>query len=83
MKHFGFSAGSFKDVSRVAKINEILWTELFIDNKVALCEEIDSLIRNLNKFKSAIEDSDEQTLKKLLKESRLIKEKLDDENTES
>lgn len=83
MKHFGFSAGSFKDVSRVAKINEILWTELFIDNKVALCEEIENLIGNLNKFKSAIEDSDEQTLKKLLKESRLIKEKLDDENTES
>lgn len=45
----GFSAGSFKDVSRVANINETLWTELFLTNSENLCEEIGALIENLEK----------------------------------
>lgn len=82
-KHFGFSAGSFKDVSRVAKINETLWTELFIENKEALGKEIDNLISNLTSFKNAITESNAEELETMLRNSRLIKEKLDDEHSNS
>lgn len=82
-KHFGFSAGSFKDVSRVAKINEKLWTELFIENKDALCAEIECLTENLDKFKEAIDTMDYGKLESMLHKSRTIKEKLDNEHSES
>ena len=78
--HAGFSAGSFRDVSRVAKINETLWTQLFLDNKEMLCEEIDHLIGNLRKIQSFIQDDDSEQLKSILKEGRLIKEAIDREN---
>ena len=75
-KHKGFSAGSFLDVTRVANINETMWAELFLENKQALSDEIDILIKNLNLFKDAIDTSDEQTLRSLMKKSCQIKENL-------
>ena len=75
-KHNGFSAGSFLDVTRVARINENMWAELFLENKQALSDEIDVLIKNLNMFKNAIDNSDEQTLRSLMKKSCQIKENL-------
>ena len=47
MVHAGFSAGSYKDLTRVAKLNEHMWTELFLENPDYLAEEIDTLIENL------------------------------------
>lgn len=73
-KQKGFSAGSFRDVSRVAKINEVLWTELFLGNRENLCEELGMLIANLQKIKSAVSDADPQQIQRLLKEGRLAKE---------
>lgn len=75
-KHKGFSAGSYRDVSRVAHINEKLWAELFIENKEPLTEEIDILIDNLNEIKKAVKDGDRQNLEKLLAKSRIVKEEL-------
>ena len=43
----GFSAGSFKDMTRVARLNEDMWTELFLENKEALVREIDTLVEEL------------------------------------
>lgn len=70
----GFSAGSFQDLTRVAKLNEDMWTDLFIMNKCALLDEINILLGNLEKYKQAIENEDSDTLKELLREGRILKE---------
>lgn len=76
-QHHGFSAGSFRDVSRVAKINETLWSQLFIDNSPALCSEIDTLVKNLEQIKEYIEKSDAEKLSEILRHGRIIKEEID------
>lgn len=77
LKHHGFSAGSYKDLTRVAKLNEEMWSQLFLSNKKPLLQEIDSLITELKKYKIAIETEDKTTLKQLLKDGRERKEKVD------
>lgn len=74
--HNGFSAGSYRDVSRVARINETLWSELFISNKEPLVSELDLLINNLTAIRNHIENEDSEKLRKMLKKGRLIKEEL-------
>lgn len=75
-EHKGFSAGSYRDVSRVANINEQLWSELFIDNKAALTEELDTLIAHITEIKNAVANSDTESLRALLRRGRLVKERL-------
>jgi prephenate dehydrogenase len=75
-EHKGFSAGSYRDVSRVANINEELWSELFIDNQQALVGELDTLIANITNIKNAVAQGDDETLRALLRKSRQIKERL-------
>ena len=75
LKQTGFSAGSFKDLTRVAKLNENMWTELFLMNREPLLEEIDNIIDRLSEYRTAIENNDEKNLKQLLKEGRELKEK--------
>ena len=53
-QHVGFSAGSYHDVSRVARINEVMWTELFLENREPLLAELDLLLDNLKDFRDAI-----------------------------
>lgn len=65
-RHQGFSAGSYRDVSRVADINGTLWTRLFLDNRESLTAELDTLIDNITKLKEAINTEDEATLEALL-----------------
>lgn len=72
--HKGFSAGSFKDLTRVAKLNETMWTELFMENADFLTEEIDRIADELKKYSKAIKEKDEKTLFELLKEGRIAKE---------
>lgn len=72
--HHGFSAGSYRDLTRVARLNEVMWTELFLDNAEALTDEIDFLIDSLQKYSDAIKDKDEARLQALLREGRLLKE---------
>ncbi|MBQ1546272.1 MAG: prephenate dehydrogenase [Clostridia bacterium] len=74
--HKGFSAGSYRDVSRVASINENLWTDLFLDNSEPLCTEIDILIENLTTFRKLISEGNSEQLRELLKSARLVKESL-------
>ncbi len=78
-EHKGLSAGSFKDLTRVAYLNEIMWTELFFENKKNLISEIDGLIDNLRQYKAALENDDENKLKELLKTGRELKEMIDNE----
>ncbi len=75
--HRGLSAGSFKDMTRVAYLNEKMWTELFLENRGNLIGEIEVLIENLKMYKNALEEGDESRLYSLLKEGREKKERLD------
>ena len=71
----GFSAGSFQDLTRVAKLNEYMWSSLFMCNKKALLEEIDCFIEHFTQYKIAMENDDIDALRELLKDGRILKEK--------
>lgn len=75
--HKGFSAGSYKDMTRVAWLNENMWTELFLENKEPLLFELEYIISSLNEYKTAIENNDADTLKALLRDGRIAKELVD------
>ncbi len=75
-QHKGFSAGSYRDVSRVARINETLWTELFLDNREALSRELSTLIENLSSIQFALDQEDGEALRALLRKGRQVKEAL-------
>ena len=75
--HKGFSAGSYRDLTRVAWLNEKMWTQLFLANKENLADEIDVLIRNLSQYRDAILAEDAGRLEALLREGRLKKEAID------
>lgn len=72
-EHEGFSAGSFRDVSRVANINETLWAQLFLDNSTALCTQIDDLVKNLILIEDAVKDGNKENLEAILRKARIIK----------
>jgi prephenate dehydrogenase len=78
-EHLSFSAGSYRDLTRVAKLNETMWTELFLDNAEHLGFELDCLIRSLQEYRDAIAAGDAETLRRLLREGRERKEAIDTE----
>lgn len=75
--HAGFSAGSYRDVSRVASVDETLWAQLFLLNQTALCAEIDGLMERLQACRDAVAAGDQQALTALLREGRERKEEAD------
>jgi len=75
--HHGFSAGSYLDLTRVARLNEVMWTELFLHNGEKLCVELDALIEHLKEYRKAIAENDAETLQRLLREGRELKEATD------
>ena len=77
MQHHGFSAGSFRDMTRVARLSAKMWTELFLLNRDALLGELDALIEHLNEYRGALEMADEETLCRLLQEGTERKEIVD------
>ena len=70
----GFSAGSFKDLTRVAKLNEDMWTDLFLMNRSALLYEVDTIIGALQEYREALADQDAERLRALLRNGRILKE---------
>ena len=74
LKQAGFSAGSFKDMTRVARLNEDMWTTLFMMNQKPLVEEIDHMIEHLTEYRNAISDGNEKALHDLLRDGRELKE---------
>lgn len=64
----GFSAGSFQDLSRVAKLDEQMWTDLFLMNRDALLAELNTVIGNLQQYADALANEDADTLKSLLRD---------------
>lgn len=70
----GFSAGSFKDLTRVAKCNPEMWTSLFLDNRRALLNELDNIIFHLNEYREALDKNNAEQLFKLLQKGNDLKE---------
>ena len=75
--HKGFSAGSYKDMTRVAWLNPTMWAELFTENRDYLLNELDAYIASLNEYKTALEQGDTAALTKLLDDGRRLKEEVD------
>ena len=76
-EHSGFSAGSYRDLTRVAWLNPTMWADLFLENSDNLLFEIDQIIGELQKYRDAIAQRDEQALWDLLEEGRVTKEEVD------
>jgi prephenate dehydrogenase len=76
--HHGFSAGSYKDLTRVAWLSPDMWTELFLENGDMLNKEIDFLINSISEYRDAIARGDAETLRRLLDEGRMRKKEIDD-----
>lgn len=68
-RHEGLSAGSFRDMTRVAALNERMWSEIFLDNKDNLLTEIDGLIRHLQDYRDAIAKDDREALDEMMRDS--------------
>lgn len=72
-KRRGFSAGSFRDLTRVARLDEKMWTELMLDNREYLADELRILIENLKPYLEALENNDAEKLCECLREGRIAK----------
>lgn len=75
-QHRGFSAGSFADMTRVARLNEDMWTELFFDNREALLPIVEDLVTRMIEYRDALRDEDREGMRTLLRQGREIKERL-------
>jgi len=73
----GFSAGSYKDMTRVAWLNEDMWTEIFMSNRDNLSTEISYIIKSLQEYKAALDAGDADEIWKLLHEGKMAKEQID------
>ena len=77
LKHKGFSAGSYKDLTRVAWLNPQMWAELFLENRVNVLFELDYYIESLKQYQQAIRDKDMDALVQLLDEGKKRQEEVD------
>ena len=71
--HRGFSAGSYKDLTRVARLNAPMWRELFLDDADHLSEEIGHIVQSLQQYKDALDARDGERLEALLAEGDRLK----------
>ncbi len=77
LKHKGFSAGSYRDLTRVAWLNPQMWAELFLENRDNVLFELDYYIDSLKQYQQAIRDNDMDALVRLLEEGKKRKEEVD------
>ena len=75
--HRGFSAGSYKDLTRVAWLNADMWAELMLENRDFMLREMDVLLHNLTAYRDAMAENDFDGLRQLLQEGKEIKEEVD------
>ena len=76
-EHKGFSAGSYKDLTRVAWLNEDMWTELFLENRENLLKELRFIIEALSQYEDALQREDSEQLRLLLREGKERKKEID------
>jgi prephenate dehydrogenase len=77
LSHKGFSAGSYKDLTRVAWLNPQMWAELFLDNKDNILYELDYYIESLKAYREAVSSDNMDALVQLLDEGKKRKEEVD------
>lgn len=77
LQHKGFSAGSYKDLTRVAWLNARMWAELCMENRENMLFELNTYIESLQAYQEALQNKDMQTLTALLDEGRKRKEEVD------
>ena len=77
MNHKGFSAGSYKDLTRVAWLNPQMWAELFLENRDNTLSELDICIKSLQAYREALANYDLKALTALLEEGKRRKEEVD------
>lgn len=77
LSHKGFSAGSYQDLTRVARLNPAMWTELFLENKDNLIHELDTFITALSHYKEAMAHDDAPALFALLEAGSKRKQEVD------
>ena len=77
LEHKGFSAGSYRDLTRVAWLNPRMWAELFLENRDNVLFELDHLISSLTAYREAISQENEPLLISLLEEGKRCKEEVD------
>ena len=75
--HDGFSAGSYKDMTRVARLDPVMWGDLMTDNSANLIKELDELIFHLNEYRDALNNKDKEKLTRLLSEGNERKLSID------
>ncbi|MBE7062754.1 MAG: prephenate dehydrogenase [Clostridia bacterium] len=75
--HKGLSAGSYKDLTRVAWLNPDMWTELFLENRTHLLEELDGILHHIREYRDALSSEDAEKLWQLLDDGRRIKGEID------
>ena len=78
--YVGYTGGSYKDMTRIACLNETVWKELFILNRQSLLPEIDGLLEHITQVRDAIAKADMDMLEQLLREGRESKEEIDRSN---
>jgi prephenate dehydrogenase/cyclohexadieny/prephenate dehydrogenase len=71
-----FSAGGLRDFSRIAASNEIMWRDIFFNNKKNIVGAINLFIKNLNSFKKNIENLDDKNLRKKLINSKKVRQQI-------
>lgn len=74
LREEGYSAGSFRDLTRVARLDEKMWTDLFLRNADYLSAEIEEIISHLVEYRDVLQSCDAEKLEKLLKDGRIRKE---------
>ena len=77
LAHKGFSAGSYKDLTRVAWLNEDMWAELFMENREHLLHELDLFLASLAEYREALQAEDSEKMKTLLFDGKRLKEEVD------
>lgn len=76
-QHKGFSAGSYKDMTRVAWLNAPMWAELFLENKDHVLSELNCFLDNITAYRNAIAQEDLDSLTRLLEDGKRRKEEVD------
>ncbi len=71
-----FTGGSFQDMTRIAGVDEKIWTQLYLFNKENVVEELDLLISHLSEYRDALKENNGDEVSERLKEGRLIREKI-------
>jgi prephenate dehydrogenase len=76
-RHHGYSAGSYRDLSRVARLDPDMWTELFLENRDFLLGEFDAFLAAVKDYRHALEAADSAELRALLEAGSRIKREVD------